>query len=182
MKRAIPILITVLVASFAAVADAGERSVTLLLTGGNEGNLIHVGLSPDGRSYVIDSDAALEVGGSLCTHPEADMNELLCEATAIAGFEVNANGGDDTVHVSRVVTLPTTLRGGPGSDIVIGGSGDDRLIGGAGDDQLIARGGNDALYGGPGDDLLYGGAGDDLLRGDSGSNLLVGGPGDNSVE
>jgi Ca2+-binding RTX toxin-like protein len=182
MKRAIPILITVLVAYFAAFADAGERSLTVLLTGGNEANSIHIGISPDGRSFVIDSDAALEVGGSLCTHPEGNMSELLCEATAIAGFEVNANGGDDRVHVSRVVTLPTTLRGGPGDDLLIGGSGADKLIGGVGDDQLISRGGDDALYGGPGDDMLYGGVGDDLLRGDSGSNVLVGGSGTNSVE
>jgi Ca2+-binding RTX toxin-like protein len=182
MKRAIPILITVLVAYFAAFAHAGERSVTVLLTGGNEANAIHIGLSPDGRSYVIDSDAVLEVGGSLCIHPEGNMNELLCEASAIAGFEVNPNGGGDTVHVSRVVTLPTTLRGGPGDDLLIGGSGDDKLIGGVGNDQLISRGGDDALYGGSGDDMLYGGLGDDLLRGGPGSNVLVGGSGNNSVE
>ena len=182
MKRAIPIIITILVAYAAAVAHAGEQSLTVLLAGGDEANSIHVGLSLDGRSYVIDSDAPLEVGGSVCTHPEANMNELLCEATAIAGFEVNANGGDDTVHVSRVVTLPVTLRGGPGNDNLIGGSGADKLIGGAGNDQLIARGGDDALYGGPGDDALYGGLGDDLLRGGPGANVLVGGSGTNTIE
>jgi Ca2+-binding RTX toxin-like protein len=182
MKRAIPILITLLVAYSAAVAHAGERSLTVLLAGGNEANSIHIGLSLDGRDYVIDSDAALEVGGTVCTHPEANMNELFCEAIAIAGFEVNVNGGDDSVHVSRVVTAPVTLRGGAGNDNLVGGSGADKLIGGAGNDQLIARGGDDALYGGPGDDALYGGVGDDLLRGGTGSNVLVGGSGTNSVE
>ena len=175
-------MVTVLAACFATVAHAGERSLTVLLTGGNEANMIHVGLSLDGRSYVIDSDAALEVGGDVCTHPEANMNELLCEATAIAGFEVNADGGDDTIHVSRLVTLATTLRGGPGDDALIGGSGADKLIGGVGNDQLISRGGDDALYGGPGDDALYGGLGDDLLRGGPGANVMVGGPGTNSIE
>lgn len=182
MKRAIPILITLLVAYGAAVAHAGERSLTVLLTGGGEANQIHIGLSLDGRSYEIDSAAPLEVGGSVCTHPEGNPNELICEATAIAGFEVDAEGGDDTVHVSRVVTLPTTLRGGPGDDVLIGGSGADKLIGGVGNDQLTGRGGDDALYGGPGDDALYGGIGDDLLRGGTGSNVLIGGAGTNSVE
>jgi Ca2+-binding RTX toxin-like protein len=182
MKRAILILITVLVASGAAVAHAGERSLTVLLSGGNEANSIHIGVSPDGRSYVIDSVAVLEVVGDVCTHPEGNMNELLCEAAAIAGFEVNANGGDDVVHISRVVTVPTTLRGGPGDDTLIGGSGADKLIGGSGNDQLISRSGDDALFGGPGDDGLYGGLGDDLLRGGPGANVLVGGSGINDVE
>ncbi|MGV1047422.1 MAG: hypothetical protein ACOYD4_02700 [Solirubrobacterales bacterium] len=182
MKRAIPILITILVAYGAAVAHAGERSLTVLLAGGAEANSFHIGLSPDGRSYQIDSAAPLEVGGSVCSHPQANPNQLLCEATAIAGFEVNAEGGDDTVHVSRALTVPVTLRGGSGEDTLVGGSGADKLIGGPGDDQLIGRGGDDALYGGPGDDALYGGSGNDLLRGGPGANVLVGGSGTNSVE
>jgi Ca2+-binding RTX toxin-like protein len=182
MKRAITILITVLVASGAAVAHAGERSLTVLLTGGAEANAIHIGLSLDGRSYVIESAAALEVGGSLCAHPEANPNELLCEATAIAGFEVNAGPGDDSVIVGHEVSVPTTLRGGPGNDKLIGGIGNDKLIGGSGADILVGRAGDDWLYGGSDDDRLYGGSGDDLLRGGSGVNVLLGGSGTNVVE
>ena len=183
MKRAIPILTILLVALFAAtVADAGERSLTLLLTGGNEANSVQIGLSPDGRSYAIESDAGLEVGGTICTHPEGNMNALLCEASAIAGFEVNANGGDDTVVVAREVGAPVTLRGGPGNDRLIGGGGGDKLIGGIGDDVLVGRGGDDWLYGGGGDDRLVGGSGNDVLRGGEGSNVLLGGSGVNDVE
>jgi Ca2+-binding RTX toxin-like protein len=182
MKRAIPILITVLVAYGAAVAHAGERSLTVLLAGGPEANTIHVGLSLDGRDYVIDSAATLEVGGNVCAHPEANPNELLCEATAIAGFEVNAGGGDDSVVVGHEVSAPVTLRGGPGDDKLIGGVGTDKLIGGGGADLLVGRAGDDWLYGGPDDDRLYGGGGDDLLRGGSGVNQLVGGSGTNDVE
>jgi Ca2+-binding RTX toxin-like protein len=182
MKRAVLILITVLVASCAAVAHAGERSYTVLLAGDNEANTIHVGLSPDGRSYVIDSGAPLEAFSGLCINPAGNPNELLCEATAIVGFEVNGNSGDDTIHVSRIVTAPVTMRGGPGDDVLVGGSGADKLVGSAGNDELIARGGDDALFGGPGDDLLYGGLGDDVLRGGPGANVLVGGSGANSVE
>jgi Ca2+-binding RTX toxin-like protein len=182
MKRAIPILTTLLVAYAATVAHAGERSLTVLLTGGNEANMVHVGLSSDGRYFAIESDAALEVGGTVCTHPEANMNALLCDASAIASFEVNANGGDDSVVVGHEVGAPVTLRGGPGNDRLIGGGGADKLIGGIGDDVLVGRAGDDWLYGGGGDDRLYGGSGDDLLRGGDGTNVLLGGSGVNSVE
>lgn len=182
MKRAILILTTLLVAFAAAVAHAGERSLTVLLTGGNEANLVRVDLTPDGRWFAIESDAVLEVGGTVCAHPEGNMNALLCEASAIAGFEVNANGGDDAVIVGHEVGVPTTLRGGPGNDKLIGGGADDKLIGGVGDDVLVGRAGNDWLYGGGGNDRLAGGSGDDVLRGGEGSNLLLGGSGVNDVE
>ena len=182
MKRLILIITVLVVASAAAAAHAGERSLTLLLTGGNEANMVQIGLSPDGRSYAIESDAGLEVGGTVCTHPEANMNALLCEAAAIAGFEVNANGGDDTVIVAREVGAPVTLRGGPGNDRLIGGGGGDKLIGGIGDDVLVGRGGDDWIYGGGGNDRLVGGSGNDVLRGGEGVNVLLGGSGLNDVE
>jgi Ca2+-binding RTX toxin-like protein len=182
MKRAILILTALLVASVPTVAHAGERSLTLLLTGGNEANFVHVGLSPEGRQFTIESDAPLEVGGTVCTHPEANPNALSCEAAAIAGFEVNANGGDDTVVIGREVGTPVTLRGGPGDDKLIGGGGADKLTGGVGNDVLVGRGGDDWLYGGAGDDRLVGGSGNDVLRGGEGANVLLGGSGINDVE
>lgn len=181
MKRAVLTLAAVLVAFTATAAHAGERSLTVLLAGGNEANLIKIGISADGRSYTIESDAPLEVGGTVCTHPEGSPNALACEATAIAGFEVNANGGDDAIVVGREVTVPVTLRGGPGDDRLIGGAGGDKLIGGVGDDFLVGRGGDDWLYGGGGDDHLFGGPGNDVLRGGDGMNVLFGGSGVNIV-
>lgn len=181
MKRAFLILTLVLVASNAAGAQAGERSLTVLLAGGNEADVIRIGLAPDGRSYTIESEAPLEVGGTICTHPEATPNVLVCEAAPIAGFEVNANGGDDTITVGHEVGAPVTLRGGPGDDRLSGGGGNDKLIGGIGNDVLSGRGGDDWLYGGGGDDRLLGGPGNDVLRGGDGSNVLLGGSGVNSV-
>jgi hypothetical protein len=181
MKRAILIAITVLAASSAAVADAGERSLTVVLAGGPDPASIAIKLSPDGRNYVIDSVAPLEVGGSVCTHPEGNPFELLCEAAPIAGFEVNAGPKGDSIILSREVLVPVTLRGGSGDDKLVGGAGNDKLIGGAGDDILVGRAGDDWLYGGSGDDKLVGGSGDDLLHGGSGQNLMLGGSGHNEV-
>ena len=166
----------------APVAGAAEpKTYTVLLAGGGEANKIQIWLSSDGRQYVIDSVVQLEVGGSVCIHPPENPNELLCEAPAIAGFEVNAGAGDDRVSVARDVIVPVTMRGGSGSDFLIGGGGMDKLIGGSGDDRLVGWGGADLIYGGLGDDRLIGGRGADVLRGGPGIDILAGGPGMNQV-
>jgi hypothetical protein len=181
MKKALLIASMVLVAQAAAVAHAAEPSLNLLLAGGAEANTISIALSPDGRSYAIDSAEPLEVGGDVCAHPEGRENELLCEAASIAGFEVNAGAGDDSITLARTVPIPVTLRGGPGDDKLVGGAGDDKLIGGPGNDVLIGRGGADSLFGGPGDDRLIGGPGNDSLHGEAGEDVLVGGTGLNEL-
>lgn len=164
-----------------ASASAGTQTYIVLLAGSEEANTIRVWLSQDGREYVIDSSAPLEVGGDVCVNPQGNADELVCPAPSIAGFEVNVGGGDDHVSVAKEITVPVTLRGGPGDDTLVGAAGPDKLIGGQGDDRLFGWGGDDVLYGGPGNDLLIGGPGDDLLGGGSGNDRLVGGPGENSV-
>jgi hypothetical protein len=182
MKRAILIAMTVLVAAAAATTPAAaKQSLTVLLAGGAEESQITIALSADGRTYVIDSVAPLEVGGDICWHPEGMPNELLCGATSIGGFEVNAGAGDDSVTVAREVPIPVTLRGGPGADRLVGGGAGDKLTGGPDSDVLIGRAGDDSLFGGPGDDRLVGCSGNDLLHGGSGVDALLGGSGKNQV-
>jgi Ca2+-binding RTX toxin-like protein len=180
MKKGLLISLLLLAALPAPLANA-EGAVNLLLTGSSEDNGIQISLSSDGRDYVIDSSAPLEVGGDLCTHPGGDSTELLCEAPAIAGFEVNVGAGADVVVLAPEVPVPATLRGGPGHDRLIGGSAADKLLGGSGDDVLGGRHGNDVIFGGPGDDRLYGGAGDDVLRGGPGTDTINGGWGQNEL-
>ncbi len=167
-----------------STAAPPPTTYTVLLAGGEEANAIHIWLTPDGRSYVIDSAVQLEVGGSVCSHPEGMPNELVCSAPAIGAFEVNVGGGDDWVWVARNITVPVTLRGGAGNDVLLGGAGADKLLGGPGNDRLVGGRGPDLLYGGPGDDSLLGGPGSDLLRGGPGpgTDILGGGPGDNDVK
>jgi Ca2+-binding RTX toxin-like protein len=164
-----------------AVAHAEPRAYTVLLAGGSEANMIHIWLSPDGRDYVIDSVVQLDVGGTVCAHPEANPNELICSAPSIAGFEVNAGGGNDRVGVSSNVWVPVTMRGGAGDDLLLGGAGPDKLLGGAGDDRLFGRRGADILFGGPGKDVLFAGPGSDVLRGDESNDVLKSGPGSDDV-
>lgn len=178
MKKTI-LTAAVAFAMFAPSGAQAEGSFTLVLAGEAGPNAISIGLSADGRSYAIDSNGLLDVGGSVCSNPPENLNELICQASAISSFEVNAGGGDDTIVVSKAVPIPTTLRGGPGNDYLAGGSAADKLVGGDGNDRLIGRAGNDALYGGNGEDTLIGCSGDDILRGGPGADALIGGPGVN---
>lgn len=177
MKRALLIAISVLMALGATTAPAAEREVNLLFTGGPEQNVIFIQISPDGRSYVITSSHPLEAGGGICLHSEGLETQLTCEATPIAGFEVNAGGGHDQVIFSPKITVPVTLRGGPGHDRLRGGAAADKLVGGEGRDDLFGMGGDDWVFGGPGEDYLHGGPGNDRLIGGPGSDYLHGGPG-----
>jgi Ca2+-binding RTX toxin-like protein len=143
---------------------AAEHSINLVLAGSPGEDRITIELSADGRAYEIESATPLEVGGTVCTHPEKRTEELLCEAIPIAGFEINTGAGNDVVTLGRTVPVPATIRGGEGDDVLTGGGGADKLIGGSGDDELVGRGGNDLLIGGPGVDRLIGGPGQNILR------------------
>jgi Ca2+-binding RTX toxin-like protein len=145
-------------------ALAAEASVNLVLAGSPGDDRITIELSADGTAYEIESATPLEVGGAVCAHPEKRADALTCEATAIAGFEVNTGVGNDTVTLGRTVPVPATIRGGEGDDVLTGGAGNDKLIGGPGDDELNGRAGNDLLIGGPGEDKLVGGSGQNVLR------------------
>ena len=180
MKKILLISLALL-ALLASAGNAETKSVNLLLAGGMEPNTINIWLTPDGTSYVIDSIAPLEVGGTICTNPEGKPTELLCQAPMINSFEVNSDGGDDQVTVAPSITLPVTMRGGYGNDVLRGGSGNDRLFGGGGNDRVFGGRGNDTLNGGPDHDVVLGGPDNDILLRGLGNDELFGGPGDNEI-
>lgn len=182
MKKTILIVLALLAALPAGLAHAEAGPVTLLISGGPGNSGLNISLTPDGRQYTILSTEPLEVGGNICEHPQEEVpNELLCTATAIAGFEVNAGAGSDSVYFSSDIPVPVTARGGPGNDRLIGGGASDKLIGGPDRDYLEGRRGDDWLLGGPGPDTLLGGPGNDQLRGGPDKDKIVGGPGKNEL-
>jgi len=172
MKKAISLIALAFLIALPAFGQAKPQTFSIVLAGGSEENMIHIWLTPDGRSYVIDSLVQLEVGGTVCIHPEGQSNELVCEAPLVSGFEVNSGDGDDVISVARDVPVPVTLRGGAGDDVLAGGASNDKLVGGAGEDRLIGRDGADWLYGGPGTDRLIGGRGGDICSGGPGEDVL----------
>jgi len=181
MKKAILIFVVALAILPVAFSRAETGAVTLLISGDGDESTLYISLSPDGREYVIFSSKPLEVGGNICSHPEEAPNELLCKATAIAGFEVNAGGGSDHVTFTSDIPVPVTMRGGPGIDHLTGGGASDKILGGPDTDYLVGRRGDDWILGGPGADRLVGGPGDDQLRGGPEKDKIIGGPGRNEV-
>jgi Ca2+-binding RTX toxin-like protein len=148
----------------APAASTAEPTMNLVLAGTPGEDRITIELSADGTAYEIASATPLEVGGTVCIHPEKRPEALSCEATAIAGFEINTGAGNDVVTLGKTVPVPATIRGGEGDDVLTGGAGPDKLIGGPGNDELIGRGGNDLLIGGPGADVFNGGSGQNVIH------------------
>jgi len=101
------------------------------------------------------------------------------DAATLRAIRVVAGRGNDvvTVDLGQDTTIPVSLYGGAGNDVLTGGAGNDLLDGGAGNDTLNGGGGNDRLFGGDGRDILDGGPGSDRLRGGNGSDTLDGGDG-----
>ena len=120
---------------------------------------------------------------------------------------VNGNGGNDTITIASVFTIPTTLNGGAGNDSFVGGRGNDHIDGGNGADTMRGGDGKDtADYssrtapvtvgigtlnddGEPGEkdnvwndiEAIAGGSGNDTLRGDGQANTLIGNGGNDSL-
>jgi Ca2+-binding RTX toxin-like protein len=189
MKKATLTLLAIVAAQIATAAPASagpetarpeiSRSYTVVLAGSGTQNTIEISLSTDGSEYVIISAVPLEVGGTVCEN--VNSTTLVCKAPMVAGFEVNAGGGNDTITVTRDVTVPVTLHGGPGNDALVGGDGPDELVGGPGEDRLVGRAGDDLILGCPGNDEIFGGLGSDTLRGGRGKDLIAGGPGNDDI-
>jgi Ca2+-binding RTX toxin-like protein len=112
-----------------------------------------------------------------------------------SAVRVDLGDGDDSGVVSDEVSVPVTLAGGPGADLLRdgpkantldGGPGDDKLEAGAGDDVLLGGDGSDDLQGKAGRDRLDGGGGDDLLHPDGyeqpAADVVDGGPGFDTVD
>ncbi len=83
-------------------------------------------------------------------------------AGGINGIDVNLGPQGDRFDAS-LISLPTTVNGGAGSDTIIGGGGADLLRGDDGTDSISGGNGQDSLTGGLGNDTLNGGNAIDVL-------------------
>ena len=90
----------------------------------------------------------------------------------LASIHIFGLAGNDSISVNtaKALSLPLTIDGGAGNNVITGTPGNDVLIGGAG---------NDFIAGGDGDDMIFGGKGNDRLVGNGGNDHLVLGGGRN---
>ena len=78
-------------------------------------------------------------------------------------------------------SLPPTLVGPSGRDLLVGTPSADVIHAGLDNDLVLGLGGDDVLCGGPGIDTLFGGRGSDIVIDTAGRTLVFGGRGDDQV-
>ena len=76
---------------------------------------------------------------------------------------------------SPSVSVPLSVDGGPGNDILHGGAAVDTIRGFGGADSIDGKGGNDILNGGEGNDSIDGSSGNDSIDGGTGDDTIDGG-------
>lgn len=132
---------------WAATIDFSGGVVFYVATSGVVNGLT---VTHSGGTYTIDdtgepsmflTSAAMGVG---CV--AVDANTVTCPDGAIASWNVSLGDQNDVANLSGV-SVPTTIRGGPGSDILVGGAGPDTFVWNPGDQS-------DTIDGGPGADTL----------------------------
>jgi hypothetical protein len=125
-------------------------------------------LSVEGTEDADQIVVSLNTSDPLVTKLDVKVNDVVSsfDLAAVTGIRISGGNGADTIKIDEAngpISLPATLLGGNGKDVLVGGSGNDRLEGGNG---------KDALSGGAGDDTLVGGRGKDTLDGGEGTNVL----------
>ena len=113
-------------------------------------------------NVIVNATGGDDVASVSASGPNAQVSGLAAvvqvTGAGIATDRLTVKGlaGDDVIDASSGAanSVPLTLDGGDGDDILLGGAGDDTLLGRAGDDVLIGGPGQDVLDGSPGDDVI----------------------------
>jgi Ca2+-binding RTX toxin-like protein len=100
--------------------------------------------------------------------------------SAVKRVELSAGDGNDTVRLDTI-SIPSSISGGAGDDVIYGSRAPDTISGGDGNDWINSGQGNDHVTGDAGDDRLFGDAGKDYLSAGTGYDVLRGGSGKDSI-
>jgi Ca2+-binding RTX toxin-like protein len=147
----------------------------------------------DGQAGYLDQALAnpsltAQVTGAADWHINADEPDLLDYDTTFkppaqdAIYEPNAyrSSDHDSVIVGLGLALNATCNSLPAT--IVGTTGDDVIYGTNGPDVIAGLGGNDIIYGGNDDDVICGYAGNDTLNGGNGNDTLVGSYGNDTLD
>ena len=161
--------ITVTLLDASSAPDSAALPVFITGVGVQEGVLQIVGSEGDDQVHVTGFFGVILVTGN-----GAFSAPTVISQSEVESLHVLLGEGNDIFR--SLSSLPGTIDGGDGNDLIYGGFGDNIVRGGAGDDALFGGLGNDVLIGGGGDDLLIGGFGRNVLIGGAGSDTLLGFP------
>lgn len=161
------------------ILRSGFISVKLPTCSDSQGDPTHVDLLVDG----VQQQMNLTPGSTYAFSPQnlsANVFHLFarCEDAPVHNTAYTAFAmapGSIALSVSDVDpnTLPMTLTGTAGDDVLNGGSANDTISGGNGNDTLNGNAGNDTLNGEDGNDTLDGGTGEDTMTGGSGNDIFI---------
>ena len=147
-------------------------------------SLNNVTIRDTGSAYRITDptvDGGMDAGP--CTPLQVDSNgfitEVECSKSGIESLRVDIGERDDTAKIE--LSLPSTVLGGPGNDVLDGTDQDDVMNGEAGNDTITSEAGDDTVTGGDGDDSIDGADGKDVLHGGAGTDTVKGGAGDDDI-
>jgi hypothetical protein len=154
---------------------AHASALQLGFKGSPDADEISVSLDGTQTQYVITSTRPINPPPPPCV--QISTFQISCPTSDFVAFSVALGNGNDQFTVGPSVTVPVTMSGGSGRDVLRGGSGPDTLAGGDGPDRLLGNSGDDKLKGGSARDVLKGGKGRDVLEGGKGTDRLLGGPG-----
>jgi Ca2+-binding EF-hand superfamily protein len=100
-------------------------------------------------------------------------NMMNWDTGTVSRIVINGTDGPETIVADgNSISIPMSVYGNGGNDIIVTGKGNDYVEGGAGNDTIFTNEGNDTLLGGDGDDKLLAGTGNDALSGGAGNDLL----------
>ena len=162
-------------AAGAATIDGGPGATYTYTSAPGEVNNVSVQGSDDGSVTFYGPDAVKVTSAPASCAPSDLYGWSVVTCAAAGAVVVQAGDGDEVLSISSSVptSIPVTIDGGAGRDIVEGDGGNDTLFGGPGDDKLSGSRGNDTLDGGDGNDELDGAAGADHLSGGAGDDTLT---------
>lgn len=138
----------------------------LTVTGTSAGDILSVRLRA-GDPQVIEVDAGMD-GTADFDFPRAQ----------VSGIVINGAAGNDEIVIDDANgaftdSIPTTINGASGADVIYGGAGGEVINGGPDGDVIYGNGGADELAGDAGDDLVFGGDGGDRIAWSNGDGTDV---------
>ena len=104
-----------------------------------------------GGEHIVTDLAVTPTAGHQCyvVPIQSATSEIHCDEAYVKFLHVDLGDGHDHLGVrGTLVSVPTTLDGGPGNDIIEGGDGDDAISGGPGNDTMYGWWGDDSFSGG----------------------------------
>ena len=192
MKQGITIIAVLAVAAFAAPAAARDAepvsvglgspaggahasALQLGIKGSADADEISVALDSTQTQYAITSTRPINPPPPPCA--QITTFQITCPVSDFVAFTATLGDSGDSFSVGPSISVPVTITGGAGSDVLRGGSGPDTVLGGDGKDRLLGGNGRDVLRGAAARDVLKGGKGRDVLKGGNGTDRLLGGAG-----